>query len=143
MSSWLTGSQTQTQPGKSSSTDLTNTNAQSDTDLACETSEQRTESDDNFSEISTTLILLEIRKDVKKMNKKFDHLETSVCQVNCVSKILKDKMRTLRQKVNELKSSVSKLESQNKEQEMKTEERLEAHSRRDNLWFYGFDDKID
>ena len=26
---------------------------------------------------------------------------------------------------------------------MKTEERLEAQSRRDNLWFYGFDDKID
>ena len=43
-----------------------------------ETSEQRTEFDDNLSEVNTTLILLEIRKDVKKMITKFDHLETSV-----------------------------------------------------------------
>ena len=43
VSSWLTGSQTQIQPGESSRTDLTNTNVQSDMDLASGTSEQRTE----------------------------------------------------------------------------------------------------
>ena len=54
MSSWLTGSQTQIQSGESIRTDLTNTNAQSDMDLAKKTSEQRIESDDNFSKINTT-----------------------------------------------------------------------------------------
>ena len=48
----------------------------------------------------------------------------------------------LTKQINELKASVSKLESQNKEQEMKTE-LLGAQSRRDNLRFYGFDDKSD
>ena len=42
-------------------------------DIVSETSEQRTESGANFSEINTTWILLGILKDVKKMNKKFDH----------------------------------------------------------------------
>ena len=47
-------------------------------------------SDDNFSEINTTWILLEIYKDVKKMNKKIDHLEIPVC------KFLKDQNVHLR-----------------------------------------------
>ena len=54
VSSWLTGSQTQIQPGESSRANLTNTNAQSDMDLVSETSEQWTESGANFSEINTT-----------------------------------------------------------------------------------------
>ena len=49
LSSWLTGSQTQILPGELSRTELTNTNAQTNMDLASETS-----SDDNFSEINTT-----------------------------------------------------------------------------------------
>ena len=111
-------------------------------DLASVTSEQLTESDDNFSEINTTWILLELRKDVKKMNKIFDHLETSVRQLKRDSKILKDQNVRLMKQVSELKSSVSKLESQNKEQEMKTE-CLVAQSRHDNPQFYGFGDKSD
>ena len=101
-------------------------------DLASETLEQRTESDDNFSEIN----------DNKKMNKKFDHLKTWGRRLKRDCKILKDQNVHLTKQVNEFKSSVPKLESQNKEQEMKTE-RLEAQSRRDNQWFYGFDDKSD
>ena len=58
------------------------------------------------------------------------------------SKILKDQNAHLTKQVNKLKPCVSKLESQNKEKEMKTE-RLEALIRRDNLRFYGFDDKSD
>ena len=46
VSSWLTRSQIQIQLGESSRIDLTNTNAQSDMDLASERSEQRMESDD-------------------------------------------------------------------------------------------------
>ena len=74
------------------------------------------------------------------MNKKFDHLETSVRQLKRDSKILKDQNVRLMKQVSEFKSSVSKLESQNKEQEMKTEW-LVAQSRRDNSQFYGFGDK--
>ena len=70
------------------------------------------------------------------MNKKLDHLETSVRQLKRDSKILKDQNEHPTKQVNELKSTVSKLESQNKEQEMKTK-RLEAQSRRENLRFMG------
>ena len=67
------------------------------------------------------------------MNKKFDHLETSVRQLKRDSKILKDQNVHLTKQVNILKSSVSILtESQNKEQEIKTEH-LEAQSQRENL----------
>ena len=55
------------------------------------------------------------------MNKKIDHLETSVRQQKRDNKILKDQNAHLMEQVNELRLSVSKLESQNKEQEMKTE----------------------
>ena len=76
------------------------------------------------------------------MNKKFNHLETSVHQLIRDSRILKDQNAYLSKQFKELKSSVLKLESQNKEQEMKTE-RLESQSRSDNLRFYGFGDKSD
>ena len=67
------------------------------------------------------------------MNKKFDHLETSVRQLKRDSKILKYQNVHLTKQVNILKSSVSILtESQNKEQEIKTEH-LEAQSQRENL----------
>ena len=65
-----------------------------------------------------------------------------VRQLKRDSKLLKDKNVRLRKQVNELKSSVSKLGSQHKEREMKTE-LLEVQSRRDNLRFYGFDDRSD
>ena len=64
------------------------------------------------------------------MNKKFNHLETSVRQ--CDSKIIKGQNVHLTKQVKELESSVSKLKLQNEEQEMKTEH-LEALSGCDNL----------
>ena len=67
-------------------------------DLASKTSEQRTESYDNISETNTTWILLGIRKDVKRMNKKIDHLETLVRQLKRDSNFFKINMRTLRNK---------------------------------------------
>lgn len=74
LSTWLTSSQPQSQaqshvqlsdPGQPDSTP-------SDMDLVSVTSEQQLETDDNFDENNTTSLLLEIRRDVKKMNKKFD-----------------------------------------------------------------------
>ena len=55
-------------------------------DLASENSE----TDDNLAETDTTALLLEIRRDVKKMNKKFDHLEKSVRTLKHDSKPLKE-----------------------------------------------------
>ena len=75
------------------------TYVQSDMDKASERSEQWMESDDK--------ILLEIRKDDKKINNKFDHLETSVRQLKRGSKGLKDQNAHLTIQVNELKLSVS------------------------------------
>ena len=75
------------------------------------------------------------------MNKKIDHLKTSVGQLKRDSKLLKYQNAHFTKQINELKSSVSKLEFENKQQEMKTE-RLEAQSRRESLLFYGFDEKV-
>ena len=68
-------------------------------------------------------------------------METSVRLLKQDSKILKRSKSTLYESCQRIKS-VSKFESQNKEQKMKTE-RLEAQYRRDNLRFYGFDEKSD
>lgn len=54
------GSQPPGQPTDSGRPDITT--AQSDMDLASETSE----TDDNLAEVDTTSVLLEIRRDVKK-----------------------------------------------------------------------------
>ena len=76
------------------------------------------------------------------MKQKIDHLETLVRQLKPDCIFLKDQNVHLTKQMNELKASESKLESQNKEQEMKTE-LLGEQSQRDNLRFYGFDDKSD
>ena len=128
------GSQPPGQPTDSGRPDITT--AQSDMDLASETSE----TDDNLAEVDTTSVLLEIRRDVKKMNKKFDHLEKSVRTLKHDSKLLKEQNVQLTRQVTELQATVSQLESRTQETEMKNE-RLEAHSRRDNLRFHGFEDK--
>ena len=61
-------------------------------DLASGTSGQWTESGDSFStkKQKKQKKTLEIHKDVKKMNKKFDHLEKRVRQLKRHSKIIKD-----------------------------------------------------
>ena len=82
VSDWLIESQPTVQPSDPERPNTTTT--QSDMDLASETSE----TDDNHTEMGTTELLLEIRRDVKKMNKKFDHLERSVVMYD--SYLLKD-----------------------------------------------------
>ena len=74
------------------------------------------------------------------MNKKFDHLEKSVRTLKHDSKFLKEQNVQLTRQVTEFQATVSQLESRTQETEMENE-RLEAHSRRDNLRFHGFEDK--
>ena len=80
-------------------------------------------------------MLLDIRKDVKKMNKKLTTWKIG-SPTKTGEQVLKDQKAHRTKQVNELKSSVSKFESQNKEHEMETD-RLEAQARRDNLRFMG------
>ena len=114
---------------------------QSDMDLVSELSEQQLETDDNFDETNTTSLLLEIRGDVKKMNKKFDSLEKSVRTLKHDSKLLKEQNAYLTKQVSELQTTVLQQQSRTRETEKKNE-RLEAQSRRDNLRFHGLDDKM-
>ncbi|KAH3773880.1 hypothetical protein DPMN_175251 [Dreissena polymorpha] len=86
--------------------------------------------------VNVASILLEIRSDVKKMNKKFDSLEHSVNS-------FKDENKAIRKENEELKSSVSKLSGQMKLYEEKlseTELKQEKHDmalRKNNLKIYG------
>lgn len=114
---------------------------QSDMDLVSQTSEQQLETDDNFDETNTTSVLLEIRRDVKKMNKKFDSLEKSVRTLKHDSKLLKEQNAYLTKQVSELQTTVMQLESRTRETEKKNE-RLEAQSRRDTIRFHGLEDKM-
>ena len=134
ISDWLMGSQPPEQPTDSGRPDIMKT--QSDMDLASNPSEM----DDNLAEVDTTSVLLEIRRDVKNMNKKFDHLEKSVRTVKHDSKFLKEQNVQLMRQVTELQAMVLQLESRTRETEMKNE-RLEAQSRLDSLRFHGFEDK--
>ena len=131
------GSQSQSQ----SQSMLHTNNPQRDVDLESQTSEQQSEptETDDIDATDTTSLLLEIRRDVKAMNKKFDYLEKSVRTLKHDSKCLKEQNSRLTNQVTELQSTVSQLESRTRETEQKNE-RLEAQSRRDNLKFHGFDD---
>ena len=115
-----------------------NDSEHSDIDNASETCET------NPGEIAndTTSLLLEIRHDVKKMHKRFDRIEKSVKTLKHDSKHLKDQNVKLSKQVTELQTTVAHLEIRTREADIKNE-RLEAQSRRDNLRFYGFDDKQD
>lgn len=140
VSSWLLNSQqrSQSEPRLDDLQPPSIVSSRSDTELASQTSEPNL--NDNLNETDTTSILLEIRRDVKNLNTKFDHLEKSVQSLKRDSKFLKDQNSILTKQVTDLQSTVSQLESRAQEAEIRNE-RLEAQSRRDNLRFYGFEDK--
>ena len=77
---------------------------------------------------------------MKNLNTKSDHLEKLVQSLKRDSKFLKDQNSILTKQVTDLQSTVSQLESSAQEAEIRNE-RLEAQSRRDNLRFYGSEDK--
>ena len=88
---------------------------------------------------NATEILLEIRNDVKCMNRKFDSLDKKVKNLRNDNKVLKKQNTKLVDQVAELSSTVVNLETRVKEAEKKNEN-LEAQSRRENLKFYGIED---
>lgn len=143
VSSWLLNSQqrSQSEPRFDDLQPPSNLSTQSDTELASQTSDLNLNDNLNGTDTTdTTSILLEIRRDVKNLNTKFDHLEKSVQSLKRDSKFLKDQNSLLTKQVTDLQSTVSQLESRAQEAEIRNE-RLEAQSRRDNLRFYGFEDK--
>ena len=97
-------------------------------------------SNTNPSNLDTNALLLEIRGDVKSMNAKFDKLERSVSALQSENMILKEQNKILSEKVELLTNSVDDMKKSALENEMRSE-RLEAQSRRDNLKFYGIEDK--
>ena len=86
----------------------------------------------NVDGTAITSILLEIRRDVKQMNKRFGHIEKSGKSLKRDSKFLKEQNSKLTKQVTDLQTTVSYLESRTQEADIKNE-RLEAQSRRDNL----------
>ena len=91
---------------------------------------------------NTTAILLEIRKDVKHMNKKFDNLDKKVKELKLDNIQLKQQNETLSNQVVDLTTTVISLETRVIETEKKNEQ-LEAQSRRENLKFYGMNEDED
>ena len=147
LNAWLTTTQSTQNQNTDINTDMNtnmNTNQENLTEFAPETpSEASGESESEvFSELgtgNTTEILIEIRNDVKRMNRKFDSLDKKVKDLRKDNKVLKKQNSRMMDQVTELTSTVENLETRVKEAERKNEN-LEAQSRRDNLKFYGIED---
>ena len=135
VSEWLMSSQ---QPQPQEPPPSSNASTQSDVDSASQATELNL--DQNTDGTTITSILLEIRRDVKKTNKRFYHIEKSVKSLKRDTKFLKEQNSNLTRQVMSLQTTVAHLETRAQEAESKNE-RLEAQSRRDNLRFYGFEDK--
>ncbi|MES9884418.1 MAG: hypothetical protein ABW185_26525 [Sedimenticola sp.] len=88
------------------------------------------------SRVDTTSLLLEIRRDVKTMNCKFDTLEKSVNDLKLDNTLLRQQNAVLTEKVETLSHNVEDVQKASLEHERKTE-KLEAQSRRENLKFHG------
>ena len=145
ISSWLTSSQAQA-PRDSMHSASQNSNVPRYPDIH---TDSETEPDnvsnadgENFdvNDINMTDILLEIRKDVKSMNKKFGKMEKTVKGLKRDNALLKQQNEGLGKQVSTLSVSVARLEARIAETEKKNEH-LEAQSRRENLKFYGLNDE--
>ena len=144
LNAWLTTSQSMQDQTRQDPNSQANTNKEDNTDFAPETpSEHSGESElEVFQELGSDNapeILLEIRNDVKRMNRKFDSLDKKVKNLRNDNKVLKKQNTKLVDQVSELTSTVVNLETRVKEAEKKNEN-LEAQSRRENLKFYGIED---
>jgi hypothetical protein len=85
---------------------------------------------------STTDILLEIRRDVKRMDKKFDSLEKCVTELQKENDILKQSNAKLTSEVTELNKRTSTLQETITSTELKYE-RLELQLKKNNLKIFG------
>lgn len=138
LNTWLMSSQPQ-QPRDTSDFTQRSDNVTDVTDS--DTEHESTEGGGNNDTLDVnptnmTELLLEIRKDVKSMTRKFGNLEKTVKDLKKDNKLLKKQNEGLSNQVSALSKSVSRLEVRTTEAERKNEQ-LEAQSRRDNLKFHG------
>ena len=80
-------------------------------------------------------LLLDIRSEMRYMNRKFDNLESSMNSLKQDNKCLKKKNKNLTQQVEKLSADLQTVTELAKENEKKNE-KLESQSRRDNLNFF-------
>ncbi|MEW8542408.1 MAG: hypothetical protein AB2693_02655 [Candidatus Thiodiazotropha sp.] len=116
-----------------------NENAQSDAATNITSRENYEPVMGNAMEVDThgmTSILVDIRNEVRHMNRKFDRLEKSVDSIMKDNKKFKAQNRELKEQVEDLSVALEKLDKKSAEIEQKNE-RIEAQSRRQNLKFHG------
>ena len=107
----------------------------SDTDSEVDIDPNETDIDVE-SEINLKTILLDIRKDVKQINHKFDTMKKSIKDLKKSNKLLQRQNVDLTKTVSDLKDQVDNLET-TVQKNTDANERIEAQSRRSNLIFYG------
>ena len=84
-------------------------------------------------------LLIDIRREMRYMNRKFDKLEDTMTSLKQDNKTLKKQNKKLTKQVQELSFNVQAVSELAQENERKNE-RLESQSRRENLKFYGLDE---
>ena len=84
-------------------------------------------------------LLIDIRREMRYMNQKFDKLEDTMTSLKQDNKTLKKQNKELTKQVQELSFNVQEVSELAQENERKNE-RLESQSRRENLKFYGLDE---
>ena len=84
-------------------------------------------------------LLLDIRSEMRYMNRKFDNLETSINSLKQDNKSLKKQNKNLTQKVETLTTELQNVTELARENERKNE-KLESQSRRENLKFFGLEE---
>ena len=90
--------------------------------------------------MDTNILLLEIRRDIKNIDGKFDKLEQSMSTLQAEKFTLKEQNNELFSKVEALTQSIEDVRRVAKESEIRSE-RLEAQLRQDNLKFHGIEDQ--
>lgn len=108
---------------------------QSDTEIETDLEVNSNEADiDPNSDMKT--LLLDIRKDVKEINHKFNTMKKSVKELKQSNKQLQCQNEDLTKVVSELKEQVNQLEIESRKN-TEANEKIESQSRRSNLILYG------
>lgn len=99
--------------------------------------------DENRDDLQSTgdvkELLIDIRREMRYMNRKFDKLENTMTSLKQDNKTLKKQNKHLTKQVEELSSELQTVTELAKENERKNE-RLESQSRRENLKFFGIEE---
>ena len=108
-------------------------NDETDSDIDIDPEEAEIDID---SEINLKTILLDIRKDVKQINHKFDTMKKLIKDLKKSNKLLQRQNDNLTKTISELKGQVDDMEL-SIQKNTDANERMEAQSRRSNLIIYG------